>query len=242
MRKKRFLAIGLVLAMGLSLVACGKKTDKSTQENNSTSSITTTESNEGGSVAEDEKKDDTNIDFKSISDMSYEEVKEYLATLPESPAEDFNVSTENMPEGECEVSYKGEDAIVIIPEEIDGLKVTKLRSRAFTNDDNVEVVKLASTITSIGHGAFVNCKKLLYVTGTENVESIERTAFSTILGRNETDVFRCVEFGDSVKEIEDLAFAGGAMTLRVKKGSALQKYFEDNPTYESSIGKLEIYE
>lgn len=49
---------------------------------------------------------------------------------------------------------------LIIPEEIEGLPVTRIASEAFYNIDNIIEVVLPSTIKEIGERAFYNCKKL----------------------------------------------------------------------------------
>lgn len=55
------------------------------------------------------------------------------------------------------------EAITIIPEEIDGRKVTVIGPEAFINSKNIEDITLPTTITEIGEKAFYNSNKLAVV-------------------------------------------------------------------------------
>ena len=66
---------------------------------------------------------------------------------------------------------------LIIPEEIEGLPVTRIASEAFYNIDNIIEVVLPSTIKEIGERAFNNCKKLEKINLPSGLERIESYAF-----------------------------------------------------------------
>ncbi len=66
---------------------------------------------------------------------------------------------------------------LIIPEEIEGLPVTRIASEAFYNMDNIIEVVLPSTIKEIGERAFNNCKKLEKINLPSGLERIESYAF-----------------------------------------------------------------
>ena len=66
---------------------------------------------------------------------------------------------------------------LIIPEEIEGLPVTRIASEAFYNIDNIIEVVLPSTIKEIGERAFYNCKKLEKINLPSGLERIESYAF-----------------------------------------------------------------
>lgn len=67
---------------------------------------------------------------------------------------------------------------VIIPDEINGKKVTKIADNAFENELQIQVIKLSSNITSIGANAFKNCASLTKVDfNGAKVESIGASAF-----------------------------------------------------------------
>ncbi len=66
---------------------------------------------------------------------------------------------------------------IIIPDTIDGFKVTKIADNAFINNQTITKVTLPDTVTSIGMGAFMNCKNLKSVNIPKNVKSIGIDAF-----------------------------------------------------------------
>lgn len=66
---------------------------------------------------------------------------------------------------------------LIIPEEIEGLPVTRIASEAFYNIDNIIEVVLPSTIKEIGERAFGSCNKLEKINLPTGIERIETEAF-----------------------------------------------------------------
>ena len=67
---------------------------------------------------------------------------------------------------------------VIIPDEINGKKVTKIADNAFENELQIQVVKLSSNLTSIGANAFKGCASLTKVDfNGAKLESIGASAF-----------------------------------------------------------------
>lgn len=183
----------------LTLVGCSSDNKDSTSTNDNTSSET-------------ENQNET----KDISLMSYDEAKEYLNTLSETDASVFEYTTNEMADGECAISgYSGTNQILVIPEMIDGLKVTKLSSWLFANNEDMIAVKLPNSIKTIESNVFVNCDNILYITGLENVEYLGEGSFFC---KN----LKYLEFGDSVKEAEDgIIIYGDNITLRLKKDSYL---------------------
>ena len=76
----------------------------------------------------------------------------------ETKASDFLYASD----GETVVirAYKGTSPIVIIPEEIEGAKVTTIAEKAFETNESVTSVVFPRTIEKIGEHAFYNCKNL----------------------------------------------------------------------------------
>ena len=61
------------------------------------------------------------------------------------------------------VAYRGTDAVVIVPETIDGFTVTALANYAFSGNTALTSVTLADTISAINYRAFYNCTSLTSV-------------------------------------------------------------------------------
>lgn len=78
--------------------------------------------------------------------------------------------------------YEGLDTHVVVPDTIDGKKVTALGVGAIGNGiapEKIESVTLPDTLTSIGDRAFCNCTNLKSVTIPKNVSSVGKNAFLT---------------------------------------------------------------
>ena len=79
------------------------------------------------------------------------------AEWKEWTAEDKFTVTES-DAGECAVvRYVGNDKEIVIPEFINGAKVTAIRNGAFSNIKSADTVVLPSTLRSLDAGAFTNC-------------------------------------------------------------------------------------
>ncbi len=73
---------------------------------------------------------------------------------------------------------------VVIPEEIEGKKITSVAVSGFEDVGNVQSVTLPDSVTSIGQRAFRNCTDLEVVLGGENVETIDSDAFDNTVWDN----------------------------------------------------------
>ena len=73
--------------------------------------------------------------------------------------------------------YTGQDAIVEIPSEIEGVAVTTVGFYAFEACDWVTDVTIPDTVTLIGEGAFMDCPSLVSINIPETVTGIDRGAF-----------------------------------------------------------------
>lgn len=71
-----------------------------------------------------------------------------------------------------------EDKNIVIPEEIDGIKVVAIDNRAFRTDDKLFSIQIANTIEHIGETAFYDCKNLKYVLIPAEVHIVGRLAFA----------------------------------------------------------------
>lgn len=94
--------------------------------------------------------------------------------------------------------YRGTE--VYIPKEIDGLKVTAIGSRAFSDGWFVEKIVIPEGVVSIGESAFSRCQYLEEIVIPDSVESIGEYAFEGCLH------LTSVEIPDSVTSIGSWAF------------------------------------
>jgi hypothetical protein len=76
------------------------------------------------------------------------------------------------------MNYTGSGGAVAIPSMIDGLAVTSIGERAFSDCTNVISVTIGNSVTDIGDMAFMSCTSLESVTIPNSVTAIGRGAFS----------------------------------------------------------------
>lgn len=83
-------------------------------------------------------------------------------------------------------SYYGRDTNVVVPYELDGQKIEKIRSGAFSGNTTITSVTLPGTVTYIGSYAFSSCSNLTSLTLPPSITIIEDGAFEGC--ENLTDV------------------------------------------------------
>lgn len=96
--------------------------------------------------------------------------------------------------------FSGIEADVVIPYEIDGVKVTTIGNSAFSGWLGLKSVIIPNNITTIGEGAFSECRNLENVTIGDGVITIGKNAFYN------GDHLKNVTIGDSVTTIGETAF------------------------------------
>lgn len=94
---------------------------------------------------------------------------------------DYDHSYEILNDGTLRLyQYEGTDTNIVVPDTIDGRKVTVLGNSTFqycTQASDIESVTLPDSLTTIEKNAFYNCEKLKSVTIPQNVSSIGLAAF-----------------------------------------------------------------
>ena len=102
----------------------------------------------------------------------------------------------------CTITGMGEckDTEIMVPEYIEGCKVTEIGDRAFLQQRNITDVLLPNGIKKIGELAFTNCEKLNYINLPEGLESIGAQAFQ------ECESMETFVLPDSLKYIGPSAF------------------------------------
>lgn len=99
--------------------------------------------------------------------------------------DDKNASYENeifhyytYPDGTAEITgYTGNDKKLVIPSEINGIKITEICSYAFRDCTSLTNVTIPNSVTYIGEGAFYECTSLESITIPDSVTSIGMVAF-----------------------------------------------------------------
>ncbi len=71
------------------------------------------------------------------------------------------------------IGYTGTEKDLTVPEKIDGHKVTRIGSKAFAGNTDIESVNIPEGVISIGEMAFYGCSSLKSLTVPKSVESIE---------------------------------------------------------------------
>ena len=97
-------------------------------------------------------------------------------------------------------SYSGEAESIIIPEEINGRKITVIGEEAFLNETQLKSIVIPDTVTEIQSFAFLNCDNLDDVVMSKNIEKIGERAF---LGPN----YYNIDLPDTLKELGDAALS-----------------------------------
>ena len=111
----------------------------------------------------------------------------------ESDAKDF--LTVVLPDGSIAIrGYVGEGAIVIVPSEIDGRKVTRINRCAFYNFDNIERVIIEEGVEVIEDNAFTGCENLKSVSLPSSLKTIEKDAFKDLYGLREVRISSLVDW------------------------------------------------
>ena len=94
---------------------------------------------------------------------------------------DYDYSYEILNDGTLRLyQYEGTDTNIVVPDTIDGRKVTVLGNSTFqycTQASDIESVTLPDSLTTIEKNTFYNCEKLKSVTIPQNVSSIGLAAF-----------------------------------------------------------------
>ena len=222
--KRKILGMLLIITLTLGVTGCGKTTEKTPEKDTSKEQNESTNKNEG-------KKP---VSTKKIT-------KEDVMNAPESPAEDFEYRDDATGKGYEVYKYLGDDEIVVIPSEINGVKVLGLggmfekdtttaravrlpdsiktiASWAFADSENIEIVILGSGLKEIGEGAFWSATNLKELNLPEGLEKIGRSAI------DRTGI-KILEVPSSVVELGDMAVMG--MTVIGEPGSAIEGYAEE---------------
>ncbi len=127
------------------------------------------------------------------------------------------------------VKYNGSDTDVAIPEQINGITITKIGNNAFADNAYIESVTIPDNVKSIGNSAFANCE-LLKKIDTNKTEAIGDTAFYGCANLEE------LIFGENVS---NLGMRLCAECKKLRKLTVLNKELSLNGTYMWPDGVIE---
>ena len=135
------------------------------------------------------------------------EILQAAEELPEetdAPEKDLPVwQAEILPDGTAEiVRYNGKEQDVVIPEEVDGARVTAIGEKAFYRCESVVSVAIPAGVTRIGPSAFYACTTLTGAVLPEGIPEIADRTFSLC------PALETVAIPGSVTRIGNWAFFG----------------------------------
>ena len=73
--------------------------------------------------------------------------------------------------------YEGEDTVILLASEYEGLPVKEIKNYLFSHNDNIVSVFIPNSVTYISEGAFYDCENLELVELSDNIEKISESAF-----------------------------------------------------------------
>ena len=121
------------------------------------------------------------------------------------------------------ISYDGTDATLVIPDEIDGKKVTAIGYEAFKGCSGLTSITIPASVTSIGYYAFGYCSGLTSITIPDSVTTIEGYVFYGCRG------LTSITIPDSVTSIGYSAFYDCPnLVIYGNAGSYAEQYATDN--------------
>ncbi|MGN0532237.1 MAG: leucine-rich repeat protein [Eubacterium sp.] len=80
--------------------------------------------------------------------------------------------------GICIEGYSGDESEIVIPDMIEGYRVTKIGNYAFSNNSNITSIVFPDTLINIGDGVLRGCSSISSITIPENVTKIGDSAFA----------------------------------------------------------------
>lgn len=108
-----------------------------------------------------------------------EKILEYLlSTMPDKPVQKGTFEIADLDNGEAAIkSYSGEEAVIEVPAEIDGKKITAIGKGAFEKNEYIEKLIVPDGVTIIENNAFKGCISLEEVKLPESCTAIGVSAF-----------------------------------------------------------------
>lgn len=148
--------------------------------------------------AQEEEKENKKEESKKEEDKKVEISLETLRNHEVAPESDFEVS--DYYAGVRIDKYKGKDELVVIPDEINGMKVLALGAWVF-EDTNVKGVKLSDSVETLTM-TFMDNTEIKYVICGSSLKTVETGAFA------ECKSLETIEFQEELTTIGQAAITG----------------------------------
>ena len=190
---KKSIVVFLVAIM-LTMVACGKKTEKTPAE----SGVSSEETHAA------ESKENTETKTEPSAEPAVETAVSETAETPNETAESDNIKWDYTVLEDGTISLYGYETdqipeVMEVPSAVDGKTVTEIES-LFISEENVKKVILPSTLKSIGSEAFRGSASIEEVEINSIIEFINAKAFYECSG------VRSLTFPDGLKKIGETGF------------------------------------
>ncbi len=149
-------------------------------------------------------------------------------------------------------AYTGEDTNVVIPNEVNGKKVTKIGDSAFENCKAIESVEIPAGVVSIGSSAFEDCTSLERIELSDSIISIGSSIFRNCASLQVVklpsgitkipyyafaycNTLQDVEISNNVTSIKEGAFLGCEKLLRIEIPDSVTEFPYDDDFYDTPI-------
>lgn len=129
--------------------------------------------------------------------------------------------------------YKGSDEVIVIPSEINGVKVKGIGGESFAFKYKIKSVEIPEGITSLSSTAFFRCGNLTKVMVPNSMESIAGG-----------EMYGCplAVFYAKSEKVKNILIAAGVDKNNIKlNDQSLQLGAEDYYTFDASVGKIGTY-